>query len=328
MSAYLKGFNDPALPAYEMEEALSVVRGRIPSALYTAISDLNEKFRDKVVETDKVLGLSERSSFHAPYLEYPADAILGLLHEYQQTMTPAASKLTEPLWNIAETYLYPSSVRTLVSMLKLTESYLSVEQRFDSRSFSDVINNLRKEYPNDLDTVATLCMSHVNLPLKNFLMLKIIEIMMVSQVPAIKCRPKVPKGIPLRLEMNFRNLKARLLELSKLREGVYSRISFAANLGLMDQQTMSYEKRRDKLQDTIVEALTTGDEAGQGERVTCLTKFIESGVAIKDLFFDSLAQDRDYVIAFMELYLRRVYQKTHNLQVKLLLCVSVFYQFR
>jgi acetyl-CoA carboxylase/biotin carboxylase 1 len=323
LGAYLKGLNDPALPSYEMEEALSVVRGRIPGPLYSAISKLNGKFREKVFEADKLLGIGDRGTagFHVPYqgLEYPADQILEKLHAYLETFEGSAltnaTKLTESLWVVAETYLYPSCIRTLVRMLGLTESYLEVEQLFDSQSFQDVVQTLRLSHPGDWDKVSTLCMSHVNLPLKNFLMLKVIEVMMVSQVPAVKFRPKMPKGIPLRLEMNIRNLKVRLTELSKLREGVYSRLSFAANLCLMDQQTMSYEKRHDKLQDTIVEALTTGDEAGQGERVTCLTRFVESGVAIKDLFFESLAQDRDFVIAFMELYLRRVYQKTHNLQV-------------
>lgn len=321
LSAYLKGLNDPALPAYEMEEALSVVRGRIPTALYSAISGANKKFRAKVTEADKLGIGGDRSSFHVPVFEYPADVILGHLHEYLQSLSAdavaSATTLTQSLWNIAETYLYPSSIRTLVSMLKLTENYLEVEQRFDSLPFADVINDLRKEYLGDIDKIATICMSHVNLPLKNFLMLKVIEVMMLTQVSAVKCRPKMPKGVPLRLEMNIRNLKTRLTELSKLREGVYSRISFSANLGLMDQNSMSYEKRRDKLQDVIVEALTTGDEAGQGERVTCLTKFVESGVAIKDLFFESMNQDRDYCIAFMELYLRSVYQKTHNLQVRI-----------
>jgi hypothetical protein len=54
-------------------------------------------------------------------------------------------------------------------------------------------------------------------------------------------------------------------------------------------------------------------QSGDEERVFHMKKFVESNIPVMDLFFESMRQDMDYQIAFMELYLRKIYQRNHIL---------------
>lgn len=75
-----------------------------------------------------------------------------------------------------EQYLFSPEVRVLDSLLKLLEAYCAVERIFDAMSFTDVVTDLRKEHTASLDTVLSLCRSHVNIKSKNVLLLKVLQV--------------------------------------------------------------------------------------------------------------------------------------------------------
>lgn len=295
---------DPLLPVLEIEEAMSVLRGRMDQKVFQDIEELVLGYSKSVTRND------------SPMSVFPAAAILTLLHHYHQSIPlsrrSVTTSLTAQLWSVVEQYMYPSDVRLLILLLQYADMFLKVEQLFDSMSFTDVVSTLRKDYSNDLMKVVELCCSHINLPAKSTLMLEIIECMKSIQIPPQ--HPKLPPGVPLRSDiMPLRTLKRRLGDLSKLRHSSYSRVSLAAALTLMEQKTVASEQRRDRLHDAIMSALSTGEPVGGSERTHYITKFVRSNIMVKDLLLDALQQDREYQVATLEMYLRKVYEEGHHL---------------
>ncbi len=306
-NAYMDTAADKLLPVYELEEAMSVLRGRIDSALFSKISSCNMAFKSKILE-----------SGNNTDLEFPSGTILMYLHEFSSQLSSdkrvVFNNSTAALWNIAEQYLYSTEVRVLSAFLRFIEEYLNVEKLFDNMSYTDVVSQLRKDHSSNLDKVLGLCRSHTNLKAKNLLMVKIMEEMKSLPILAAISRPKgCPPGIPLRNEINIRNLKVRLSDIAKLRQTSYSRVSFVANLVLIKQFSMKPEARRQRFHDTVTAALTSGENVGKGDRVTIIKKFCDSNIVVRDLLVDALRQDNEYQIAALEIYLMKTYQATHIL---------------
>ena len=302
-NAYTSTYNNDLLPVYEMDEAMAVLRGRMEADLYSQILELNASYKDTIV--------SGGSS------EYPSARILSLLHEALMALPAdkrgAFNTQTQSVWAIAELYLYEADARLLSTYLRFIEQYLNVEKMFDDMSFTDVVSQMRKNNPGNLSMVLSLCRSHVNLKSKNILLIRILEDMKGFPVLATVQTPKVPSGLPLRNEINNRNLKIRLSDIAKLRQGGYSRVSVVANLVLIKQYSIKPDVRRQRLHEAITAALTTGEPVGEGERTVHTKKFVDSNIVIRDLLVDCLRMDKEYRIATLEIYLLKTYQATHML---------------
>jgi acetyl-CoA carboxylase/biotin carboxylase 1 len=310
MKVFIESLRDPMLPVLNVDVAMSVLRGRIDGDLANTINGLNDQYRAAV----KLQQMSQQSNVD---VRYPAVQVLQALQTAAQALPvanrPAFFTQTADLWSVVEPYLFSMDEIVISALSSLLESYLSVEKLFDNMSFTDMVNKLRKDHQNELQKVLLLCRSHVNIKAKNALVLAIIEeIKAIPQYHSIK-RPDIPLGIAVRNELHTRKIKLYMTELSKLRESTYSHISFAANLLLIDQLKMTSETRAERLDEIIVTALTTGDPIGQGDRVAVLNKFINSNVVFRDVLISSMRRDPDYQIAAIELYLRKIYQKTHNI---------------
>ena len=309
MVAYLHSFSVKLLPVYEIDEAMSVLRGRIDADLTENILRINSQYRKSA--------LNSSPTTYSGITDYPAGQILSLLHKYCLSL-PAEqrttfSNQTSIVWAAAEQYLYSIEVRVLAGLLKLVESYLNVEKLFDNMSFTDVVSELRKENVTDLDTVLNLCRSHTNLKAKNVLLVKVMdEISLLSTEDS--SRPVYPVGVPIKYDITTRNLKIRLTAIARLKQPMYSHVSFVANLVLMKQYSLKPEQRRRLMHEAITAVLTTGEQAGHSDRVAQFKRFIESNVVIRDLLIESLRNDRDYQVAVMELYLLKTYQTTHNFE--------------
>ncbi len=302
---FVECLKNPYLPAFKVEENLSILRGRIDGDLAITILNLNNAYKES---------LSTNTS-----TKYPAGKILSAIQTHLLSLPsdkrPAFLNQTADLWATVEPFLFSTDEIILSAMIGYIELFYNVEKLFDNMSFTDVVNQLRKEYSTDLNKVLQLCRSHANVKAKNVLVLRIIDFIKANShhsTAPIK-RPEVPPGVAIRNELNTRKLKAKVTELSKLRQSAYGHISFSANLLLVDQFNLSTEVRRQKLNDTIVAALTTGDPVGFGDRVEEMKKFIDNNLVIRDLILDSLRQDSDYQLAVLELYIRRIYQKSHEL---------------
>ena len=303
LATLLECIASPMLPVREMDEALAVLKGRIDLELHERIAALNNDFRDRVCEdAGKEAGT------------YPFEEILVSLHKAAAAL-PIATRSAfnaqiKNLWDAAESQVYPAEVRKLAAFIRMIEDYLRSETLFDSMAFTDVVRELRKTHSGDPELVLATARSHLNLNAKNVLMLLILDEIKGMVVPNVVSKPR---NVPLRNEAKFstRNLKVRLRGLSELKQAGFSHVSFAANLLLMQQYAVTIDNRRGKLHEVINEALTSGDPLGHGDRLAAMKKFAESSVAIRDLTIESLQLDIDYQIAFIELYLRKVYQKTH-----------------
>lgn len=306
----------PLLPVYQIEEIMSILRGRIDADLFVKIQEINHQYKEQVLST--MSNASNGHHQHLHYAKYPAGRILQLLH--QQTQVLPADKKTaylnqiNALWLSVEAFLYSHEEVLLSKLMVYIEQYLTVEKLFDDMSFTDVVNQLRKDYGSDLPQVLYVCRSHENIRTKNILLLQILSF--IKTMPVINNplkRPDLPVGVALKMELPTRKLKSKLTDLSKLRQIVYGHVSFEANLLLVDQFHLSIEVRRQKLNDCIIAALNTGDSIGYGDRVEELKKLMDSNMVIRDLIIESLRQDTDYQLAVMELYIRRIYQKSHEL---------------
>jgi len=306
---YIAHLSDKSTPVYEVEEAMSVLRGRIDAELGQTILSLNADYK---------AALAASASASAILPEYPAVAILEALYTFGQTLPaaqrPAFQAQTSAVWAAVEPYLYSTDVRTVAALLKMMENYLVVEKHFDNMSFTDVVSELRKDNIGDLNKVLNICRAHANLKARNVLLLKVVEEMKNFPLSAPNQRPAVPMGLSIRNEINIRQLKARLGDLAKLHQTAYSQVSFSANLVLMEQYSLLPELRRQRLDEAIVAALSTSDAVGSGDRVAQMKKFVETNIVIRDLLLDALRHDKDYRIAAMEIYLRKIYQKNHHLR--------------
>ena len=146
-----------------------------------------------------------------------------------------------------------------------------------------------------------MCRSYYNLKVKNVLLIKIIEEMKNFPMSTQSLPQKLSPGIFIRNEINIRQLKARLSDLTKLNQSVYSHVSFSTNLLLMEQYGLKPELRRARLDEAIVSALNSNEPIGGTERVNTMKKFVDSNIVIRDLLLDALATDKDYRLAAMEL---------------------------
>lgn len=299
-----RAYRNPLLPVLRVEEALSVLRGRIDGELSAKISTINTEYREHL------LNGSGRP------IKYPAVKVLVALQMHNLSL-PAdrrAAFLTQTLdlWNAAELFVYTIDEVVVSTLVTFMDAYVNVEKNFDSLSFSDVSNQLRKENSSNLEKVLHTCQSHVNVKAKNTLMVHVLDMLKAVPLASNFKRPELPANIPLRLDLHTRKLKPKLTELSKLRQGIYSSVAFAANLLLMDQFSLSSDNRRQRLHDAMIAALTTGDPVGFGDRVEEVQKFVDSNVVIRDLIIDALRHDSDYQLAVLECYLRKIYQKNHG----------------
>lgn len=314
MVAYLQSFKEKLLPVYEIDEGMSVLRGRIDADLTEEILRINSEYKNFVL-VSQVVGSPKASASSDD--SYPSGAVLSALQKHCLSLPAeqrnAFSHQTAAVWAIAEQYLYSTDVRIVASLLKLVESYLEVEKLFDNMSFTDVVSELRKDNIGDLDKVLNLCRSHINLKAKNILLVKIMDEITNHPIETSQ-RPSYPAGVPIKFDIHARFLKIRLTALARLRQPMYSHVSFIANLVLMKQYSLKPEQRRRLMHDAITTVLTTGEPVGHADRVSHFKKFIESNVVIRDLLFEALRNDKDYQIAAMELYLLKTYQTTHTFQ--------------
>ena len=343
---YLNGFHDRLVPVLEIDEALSVLRGRIDNNLFNDINDINTNYRllIETMQTSMTTTNSTKnttsnnnnnnnnnnnSATNTPnkntnnsslnntiWPDFPANILLTRIHEFALTFPSDKRHIfmnqIAPLWLIIEQYLYSAEIRKLIALQKLMEKYLIVEKLFDNMSFTDVVSELRKFHTNNLTTVLGLCRSHINLKAKNILIIRLMEEMRVLPIALVANTPE-SVIVPLRGDMNTRGVKIVLRDLSKLRQAAYIHVSFTANLILINQNNLRPEVRRQRLHETVTTALTTGEPVGKGDRHNILKKFVDSNVVIRDLLLESMRHDKDYRIAVMEVYLLKIYQATHQL---------------
>jgi acetyl-CoA carboxylase/biotin carboxylase 1 len=303
LSSVLSLMRNPLTPYYSMEETMSVLRARLDATLVETIFSLNQEYFDKVSAGDAEV-------------VYPSATILEAIAATGNKLT-SAERLAfhtqvAPVSTAAEPYMYSADVRILAFFMKVIEDYLQVESLFDKLSFTDVVTQLRRSGM-ELEPILGMCRSFNNLKVKNVLLIKVIEEMKNFPLSTKNLPQKLSPGIYIRNEINIRQLKARLSDLTKLNQNVYSHVSFSTNLLLMEQYGLKPELRRARLDEAVVAALNSNEAIGGTDRISAMKKFVDSNIVIRDLLLDALSTDKDYRIAAMELYIRKIYRSSHNL---------------
>ncbi|KAL9191373.1 hypothetical protein ACHAXT_001079 [Thalassiosira profunda] len=157
---------DPALPAYEIDEQLSVLNGRIDGALFDELSSMT----------------SSKGSE-----KFPADQFKHLVAAHAGNITDEAERaafraLTAPLVDSADPYTkslaakVPGAERALALFLDILREWISVERWFcDGTSYADAVESLRRENKGENARVLDICRSHALLKSTSAVIMKIID---------------------------------------------------------------------------------------------------------------------------------------------------------
>lgn len=157
---------DPSLPAYEIDDQLSVLNGRIDGALYDELSKMT----------------SDKSS-----PKFPADQFKHLIAVHMGNIKDEAERasflaLTAPLVDAADPYTksladkVPGAERALNRFLDILREWVSVERWFcDGISYADAVDNMRKTTKNNNAEIINLCRAHARLKSTSSVILNIID---------------------------------------------------------------------------------------------------------------------------------------------------------
>lgn len=164
---------DSALPNLEIGEQLSVLSGRIPSSLFTAITKILESFREA------------SQSGSGIQMRFPAEDVLGLIDAEALTFHNASERaaftaLTTPLRNTVLPYTnskaigVPGAEKALQAFVNILRKWISVERWFcDALSYADAVANVRKLHKEDTNAILLICRAHEQLKTTTYIVTRI-----------------------------------------------------------------------------------------------------------------------------------------------------------
>jgi len=156
---------NPLLPAYEIEENMSVLSGRIPAPLFDSVSNVLTEFKRSYDAT---------SGSGIP-LKFPARDLLSILKSYADTIDDTSEKqlletVTAPLRDTILPYSkskaagVPGAERALLCFEEILRNWLGVERSFyEANDFSDAVENLRRVHKTDPAVILDICRAHEQL---------------------------------------------------------------------------------------------------------------------------------------------------------------------
>ena len=157
---------DPSLPAYEIDDQLSVLNGRIDGTLFDELSKMT---------SDK-----GSSKFPADQFKHSIAMHMGTIKDEAERASFVA--LTAPLVDAADPYTksladkVPGAERVLNRFLDILREWISVERWFcDGISYADVVDNMRKTNKDNNSEILDLCRAHALLKSTSAVIMKIID---------------------------------------------------------------------------------------------------------------------------------------------------------
>jgi acetyl-CoA carboxylase/biotin carboxylase 1 len=279
---------EPAVPAGELQEALSFLAGRIPSTLHAsllgAVLEMHALPRDN------------------------HDRVEQLFHEMKQTITDVSEGLVQaadrealevtlrPLTTILDRYLRGGLrghyERLLVSLM---QRYVNTEKLFaQSRRLDDVLFDLREMHRDHLEIVGEIALSHAQLTRKNQLMLALLE--------------HISRDASLLRSVAIRQC---LHEVAAFIHPDYSQLALRARLLLASSRRRALPERRERLEKQIERAIQVSNEE---HRYRLLNAVVESQESILDALV-SLTLDANVTVAVRKAALQcqvlRAYKAYH-----------------
>ncbi|KAK4531784.1 hypothetical protein CCYA_CCYA09G2641 [Cyanidiococcus yangmingshanensis] len=247
---------DPAVPAGELQDALSFLAGRIPSTLHAsllgAVLELRALPRDDHERVEQLLQDMKRMI---------TDVCEGIAIAADREVFEATLR---PLTTILERYLRDGLKghyeRLIVSLM---QRYITTEKHFaQSRRIDDALFDLRELHRDHLEIIADMVLSHAQLARKNQLMLALLE--------------HVSRDANLLRSVAIRQC---LHEVAAFIHPDYSQIALRARLLLASSRRKALPERRERLEKQIARAIEAPNEE---QRYRLLTAVVESQESILD----------------------------------------------
>ncbi|OBZ91864.1 Acetyl-CoA carboxylase [Choanephora cucurbitarum] len=283
--------NNPKLPYSELSSVLSVLSGRIPQRLESAI----HKLFDESKSTQR---------------EFPAVEFLQLIENFARDNLQLQSEVTAyknsvaPLVDIFERYKNGLKEHAYSNYVQLMEQYYDVEILFSQQREEEVILSLRDQYKDNLDKVLEVVLSHAKVNVKNNLILILLEIIN-------------PVATGSALDKYFTPILKRL---SEIESRATQKVTLKARELLILCQLPSYEERQAQMYQILKNSVTESVYGGGTEYRTPSYDTFKDLIDTKFNVFDVLPHffyhDDPYIaLAAIEVYCRRSYHAYKILDV-------------
>ncbi len=167
----MNALRDPALPLDEFNSALEPLHGRIDENLY-------KKFKEKVnIYSDKLQ--TYRFRWEKPET-FPSEVILGHIDAFKQRLQPSEigtfEAIIDPIKQVCNKHKRGTHHYAVQVISDLLETFSIRESRFVDKDENVVIQQLRREAPNNLQNVATIVQSHFQLKHREKVIMELLNI--------------------------------------------------------------------------------------------------------------------------------------------------------
>lgn len=306
---------DPELPVLEIDEQLSVLSGRIPSRLFEGISAVLAEYKQVIVD-QKGSGVQHK---------FPASKILDLMENEEKAIEDTSEQsvfhvLTTPLREAVIPYTrsqaagVPGSERALHSFLSILRKWISVERWFyDSSSYADAMENLRKMHKSDFNAVLEICRSHEQLKQTLEIVKRLISAIGDGYKVDSETSNLSPIGKRVSVVAGASSLSEAVPSISEIgsmgSKPEYADVALKARKLLMQQSMPSFEERKAKVLDAAARLIA--DEGSTKE----VEELLADQIPMIDVFFPLLESvpSSDQKVGLIELYVRHFY-KTYSVK--------------
>lgn len=268
------------------------------------------------------LGGSESYIFPVHFIRFPAEKILKLLADCASSFTNSTEQaafeaLTTPLRESTIPYAkshasgVPGSERAMVNFLDVLRNWIAMERWFcDGKSYADAVDNLRKAYPSDNETVMAICRAHSSVKTTASIVSTIIS--MVSDGTRVDSQTSSASPIGKRVSIltGADSLSAALPCLSEIgaMKGteVYAQVALKARKLLLQASMPSIEDRKQKFWDAALKLASDSKASSDSDIATLLDEHLP----MQDIIFPLLksASSPEEEIGWMELVTRNLYR--------------------
>ncbi|KHJ49247.1 carboxyl transferase domain protein [Trichuris suis] len=275
---FFRVLKDPALPLFELQEAMSVIGGRIPAEVETRIRNLMTNYAGNITSV---------------LCRFPSQQIAQVLDEYASSLSKKQSRemffmSTHGLLSLVQRYRDGIRGHMKLVLQELFLRYLNVEKHFQQQLYDKSVHALRESLKDgDMRRVTNAIFSHFQLPKKNQVIISLIE-HISSHEPGLTDE-----------------LKEVLNQLTNFGKADHGKVALRARQVLIAAHQPSYDSRHNQVESIFLSAL---DKYGHSFQPENLYKLITSETSICDVLHDFFFHSNEIVrMAALEVYVRRTY---------------------
>ncbi|CDW53052.1 CPSase L D2 and Carboxyl trans and Biotin lipoyl and Biotin carb C and CPSase L chain and ACC central domain containing protein [Trichuris trichiura] len=275
---FFRVLKDPALPLFELQEAMSVIGGRIPAEVETRIRNLMTNYAGNITSV---------------LCRFPSQQIAQVLDEYATSLSKKQSRemffmSTHGLLSLVQRYRDGIRGHMKLVLQELFLRYLNVEKHFQQQLYDKSVHALRESLKDgDMRRVTNAIFSHFQLPKKNQVIISLIE-HISSHEPGLTDE-----------------LKEVLNQLTNFGKADHGKVALRARQVLIAAHQPSYDSRHNQVESIFLSAL---DKYGHSFQPENLYKLITSETSICDVLHDFFFHSNEIVrMAALEVYVRRTY---------------------